>query len=127
TPLVLAALLALAANVVFALALPRGPDALSIAFAQSAAFAVALVGLLALAARAAAPPPPWRDVALAAGATGVMLVAVAPLRAWEPGVATVAAQAALGMAVYLAAVAAFDIAGLRSVAFETLHAWRRRL
>ena len=44
-----------------------------------------------------------------------MLCAVLPLRDMPPGVAAMTAQIVVGGAVYLAAAAALDIAGLRSL------------
>jgi hypothetical protein len=62
--------------------------------------------------------PMWprpRDIFGALAGCAAMLCAVLPLRGMPPGAAAMTAQILVGGAVYLAAVAALDIAGLRTL------------
>lgn len=127
SPLIAAALTAVLANVAFALLLPRGADAGALALAQSLAFAVAFGVLVLFAARAGAHMPAPRDLTFAAGAVALMVVVVAPLRLWEPGVTTLALQAAAGLVVYGGLVMLLDIAGLRTTASQAVKMLRRRV
>ena len=47
-----------------------------------------------------------------------------PLRQWQPGVATLVVEIIAGTTIYAAFIAAFDVAGLRSLAIATLRSWR---
>ncbi len=119
-PLVLAALAACVADPVFILILPRGDDASSLAIAQSLALAVGFVTLITF-ARATSPQwPRLRDLALTAAACAGMVALDAPLRAWSPGLGLMLVQIALGGGFYAAAVAIFDIAGLRGALVEKM-------
>lgn len=66
------------------------------------------------------------DFAKLAAAMMLMDLALWPLRSMEPGVATLAVQAAIGLAIYGACVAAFDIAGLRPMFALALKSALRR-
>jgi O-antigen/teichoic acid export membrane protein len=115
-PLLVAALVAFAVNAI-ALGAPA-PN--YVGTAQSLAFACALAILLL-----------WRgpgalmsaaDFSKVAAATLLMGLVLWPLRSMEPGVAALAAQVAIGLAIYGACVAAFDIAGLRTMFAQALKA-----
>ena len=92
------------------------------AAAQLGAMLAALGVVAILALRLTRADFPWRDLALAALATAAMTLALLPLRALEPVLALLA-LGGLGAAIYGGFVAAFDIAGLRSLAQAR---WQRR-
>jgi len=114
-PLIIAALTAVVANLIV-IGLPSAaPDASIYALAQSAA---SISGMLALTLMLFWLEPMWpsaRDILGAIAACGAMYAATIGLRTMTPGIVTMAAQIVLGGAVYLAAAAALDLAGLRSL------------
>lgn len=114
-PLIIAALIAWAANSVAVLLLPATADATRFAYAQSIS---SMSGLVALVAMLFLLEPMWpraRDILGAAVAAGAMLAVGAPLRHIEPGIFTLLMQVAAGAAVYGALVYAFDVADIRSL------------
>lgn len=121
-PLVIAALVALAADLAALAYLPRTLDATNFALAQSISSVAGFAALMAAMFVYAPIAPRARDLFGPLFAALAMLAAVWPLRAWTPGLLTLLAQVALGALVYGAFVAAFDIANLRSLA---LRKWRR--
>jgi O-antigen/teichoic acid export membrane protein len=123
-PLIAGALVACALDPLFIALLPHGSDATSLAIAQTAAMAGALIALLCFALFTRPRWPRGRDLAIAAVATLVMGTVLRPLRQWEPGVATLVIEITAGTTIYAAFIAAFDVAGLRSLAIATLRAWR---
>ncbi len=114
-PLIGAAVVACIADPLILLALPRTKDASSLAIAQSGAFAVALVTLIAIAGVAKPVWPRTRDLLATALATVAMAAVLMPMRAQPPGIVTLVEQIAGGMLVYGALVALFDIATLRTL------------
>jgi O-antigen/teichoic acid export membrane protein len=119
-PLIGAASVAVVSGLVFALLLPRGADASSLALAQCGAYVVALAALVAFAARTAPQWPRPRDMLAALAATGMMILAVRPLADLTPGIATLLLQIGVGGIVYCGATLVFDIAGLRGIALALL-------
>nr|WP_255608802.1 lipopolysaccharide biosynthesis protein [Methylosinus sp. Sm6] len=115
-PLIGAASLAVVSGLAFALALPRGADASSLALAQCGAYIVALGALIAFAARAAPQWPRLRDLLAALAATGAMILAVRPLATLAPGATTLLMQIGVGAVVYGGATLLLDTAGLRGLA-----------
>ena len=112
-PMVVAALAACVADIVFVLTLPRGENASGIAVAQSLSMAVGFVTLIGFAQTTRPQWPRLRDLALTiAGALGMAALAW-PLRALPPGPGLMCAQIVLGAGFYLLIVAFFDVAGLR--------------
>jgi O-antigen/teichoic acid export membrane protein len=114
-PLIVAALVASAANALAILLLPATPDATRFAYAQSIS---TMSGLIALVAMLFLLEPMWprlRDILGATVATGAMLAIGAPMRLWQPGILTMLLQVGAGVAVYGAVVYAFDVAGVRSL------------
>ena len=114
-PLIGAAVIACIADPLILLALPRTQDASSLAIAQSAAFAIAMVALIAIACLSKPIWPKFRDMAATALATAAMAGLMLPLRSQPPGFLVLVAQIAGGIAVYGALVALFDIAGIRTL------------
>lgn len=120
TPLIIAALIALLADLVAVALLPATADATRFAYAQSIS---SVAGFAALVAMLFLLEPMWpraRDVIGAVVATTVMLLVGAPMRAMAPGVVTLALQILAGAAVYGAVAYAFDIADLRSVIWPSV-------
>jgi O-antigen/teichoic acid export membrane protein len=117
-PLIGAASVAVVAGLCFALALPRGADASSLALAQCLAYVAALAALVLFAARTSPQWPRGRDMFGALAATGAMVLALHPLAGLEPGILTLLLQVGVGGFVYCGAVLALDIAGLRGLAFS---------
>lgn len=113
-PVIAAALAALVVDVGLILFWPGlgGPG--GFAAAQLAGLAAGLVVLCGLSAAKGARLP-WRDLAGAVLAAGLMSAAVWPLRGSGAPVATLALQAAIGVAVYGALAVAFDLAGARRI------------
>jgi O-antigen/teichoic acid export membrane protein len=114
-PVVLAALVAVGVNGALLLILPDLLGPAGVAIAQVAGFAIAAVVVAALALRASRSALPWRDIALATGATAAMTLAVMPLRQLQPAGVALAASAGLGMLIYGALAYGFDIASLRTI------------
>jgi len=102
------------------LALPRDSDASSLAIAQAGAMVAALVTLVAFASFSRPQWPSLRDLATIALANAVMSAALLPMRNREPGLATLAEQIAIGVAVYAFVVMSADVAGLRSITLARL-------
>ena len=115
---------ALAADGLLILALPR--DATHLAIAQSAALAIGLAALLVFAKLSGARWPRAGDIAWSCAGVATMVFALLPLRASEPGVVTLLAETLAGLAIYGVFVALFDIAGLRRVLLDAVRAARAR-
>jgi O-antigen/teichoic acid export membrane protein len=113
-PVILAALIGCGADAALIAFLPHGEDAAFYATAQSGAFVVALLCLLAFSRKLTARWPRAGDIGIIALAAGAMLAVLLPLRGLTPGVLTLALQIAVGAGVYLAIVLVFDAAQLRS-------------
>jgi O-antigen/teichoic acid export membrane protein len=126
-PMVFSALAACVANLGFALLLPRGDDASSLAVAQSLAMGVGLVALLGFAQLNAPQWPRVRDIALSIAGCALMAALAAPLRACPPGFGLMLGQITLGGASYALVVAVFDVAGLRTAARRTIAPHAARL
>jgi O-antigen/teichoic acid export membrane protein len=114
-PVVFAALAALAANAaLLPILLPLwGPK--GVALAQLAGLALAAVVFAILAAREGGLRLPWRDLALAAAATGAMTFAVLPLREIEPPALAFGAAVTAGSAIYGTLAYVLDIAMFRTM------------
>jgi O-antigen/teichoic acid export membrane protein len=119
-PLIVAALVACAADPLLLLILPRDDSASSLAIAQSGAMLLALLVLIGFASRQWRRWPSLRDLAVTVFANAVMSVAILPMRESNPGLATLAEQVATGVAIYAAVVLGFDVAGLRSLTLARL-------
>lgn len=118
-PVVAAALAALVVDVVLVEGRPAA-DWLGLAGSRAVAAAQLAAMLVALAvagrlAGASGTRLPWRDLAVAASASVAMALAIRPLNALGPSLATLALQVAAGLAIYLALGLALDLAGLRAV------------
>ncbi|MBV9076708.1 MAG: lipopolysaccharide biosynthesis protein [Methylobacteriaceae bacterium] len=111
-PVILAGLAALAANSVI-VAFGDLAGAQDFAAAQLVGFGVGLTTLLGLALIAGAQLP-WRDLAGAALATGLMALVLWPVRTVAPGLTMLSVEVALGASVYGAIAVASDLAGLRA-------------
>ena len=80
-------------------------------------------GLLALFLFALAAPARWpgvREILVPLVGAGLMAAALAPLRGWQPGLATLLLQLLAGLVIYGAVLLAFDAMGLRSLALARL-------
>lgn len=125
-PLIVTAGLAAAANFGLSLAMPATAGAIGYAVSLSAALGIGLLALLVAATLVGAAWPSPRDLAgTVMGALG-MAAAVVPLRGMAPGWSTLLLQVSVGAMVYGAFVAAFDLAGLRSLALAHLPRRRHR-
>ncbi len=114
--LIAAALIASAANGLLLFVLPAVGDASDYAIAQSCALAVGLCALLVLATRLKPVWPRARDILLPILCTGVMVVALLPLRSgMAPGVLSLLTQATLGAMLYCALAVILNIAGIRGL------------
>ena len=113
-PMIAAAVLACAANVVLIALLPRGADASSFAIAHSAALGVGCSALAAFAIVSKSVWPDGRDTLITLAATATMVGLLLPLRALPSGFGTLVLQAAAGGIAYGLFVFAFDMAGLRA-------------
>ncbi|MGJ0508061.1 MAG: lipopolysaccharide biosynthesis protein [Methylocystis sp.] len=123
-PLVLAAAAAAAASLLLLFALPWGRDASNLAVAQAGGYVAALAATIYFALRAQPVWPSFWDLYAAVVGTGVMFVALLPMRGMAPGFATLVVQVVAGAAIYGAMVLVFDIAGLRGHACAWLRARR---
>lgn len=119
-PLILAAFAAAVASLVLLFVLHWGKDASHLAIAQAGGYLAALAATIFFALRAQPVWPSFWDLFAAIVATGVMFVALSPMRAMTPGLMTLLLQVFAGGAIYGLMVAAFDIAGLRSQAIAWL-------
>ncbi len=126
-PLIGAAVVACAADPLLLLILPRTRDASSLAAAQSGAFALALLALVAIAALSKPVWPKLRDLVATALATLAMVGLLLPLRSHAPSLALLCIQITAGVTVYGALVALFDIASLRTLVAARLRPAAARL
>ncbi len=118
--MIVAALAACAADPLLLLFLPRGGGAVNLAIAQAGAMLVALIVLTGFASRTKRQWPRPRDLAVTIFANALMSAIILPMRAQEPGLATLAEQIAAGVAIYSVVVLGFDVAGLRSLTIAHL-------
>ncbi len=126
TPLIVTALVAALANAGLSFAMPPGAGAIGYGVALSAALGSGLLALIAAATMLRAFWPAPRDLGVTLLGSLAMVAVLLPLRAMAPGPLALALQVGLGTAVYAAFVAAFDLAGLRSLALAHLpRRWRR--
>jgi O-antigen/teichoic acid export membrane protein len=121
-PVIGAAAVGCVVDVVLLLVLPRTADASSLAIAQTGAYVAALVALVFVASFSKPQWPSVRDLAAIVFATGAMAAALLPLREHHPGFATLLEQVIAGAVIYTLLVAAFNIAGLRTVFYAKLRA-----
>jgi hypothetical protein len=119
-PLIVGGLVAAGADGLAVLLLPATADASRFAIAPSLASVAGLVATVGFLFTLEPMWPDRRDMIGVLSATVAMIVAIAPLRGLEPGLVALAAQAGLGILVYGAVIAAFDVAGLRSMAFRVI-------
>ncbi|MCC3245713.1 lipopolysaccharide biosynthesis protein [Methylocystis sp. WRRC1] len=119
-PLIVAAVAAVVVSLALLFVLPWGRDASNLAIAQAGGYLAALAVTIYYALRAQPVWPSFWDVFAALVATGVMYLALAPMRAFEPGFFTMLLQIGTGAAIYGVMVVIFDIAGLRSIALALL-------
>lgn len=119
-PLIAAALAACAADPLLLLILPRDGGAASLAIAQAGAMVVALLVLIFFARPTWRHWPLPRDLAVTVFANALMGAIVLPMRAKEPGLATLIEQVATGIAIYAVVVLGADVAGLRSLTLARL-------
>ena len=124
-PMILAAALACVADIVLIFLLPPEPS--SIALAQSGAMIFGLLTLTGTAYLTGAQFPPMRDLFGSLAGAAAMVAALWPLRSIEPGALLLAAQVVLGIAIYGAFVAMFDIAGLRGAALGFVETLRSKV
>jgi O-antigen/teichoic acid export membrane protein len=113
SPLVIAALVALIANLLAVAFLPSTADASRFAVAQSISSCGGLLALGSMLLLLEPMLPRARDIAGALAATLAMLALGTPLRALPPGAATFALQIGWGVLVYGALAYGFDVAGLK--------------
>ncbi len=119
-PLIVAALAAVAVSLLLLFLLPWGHDASNLAIAQAGGYLAALAVTIWFALRAQPVWPSFWDLFAAAVGTGAMFLALSPLRAMAPGFVTLFVQIIAGAVIYGVMVAAFDIAGLRTLAMAWL-------
>ena len=117
-PLIAAALAACAGDLVLLALLP--PVTESIILAQTGAMACGLLALFLFALAAPARWPGVREILVPLVGAGLMAAALAPLRGWQPGLATLLLQLLAGLVIYGAVLLAFDAMGLRSLALARL-------
>ncbi len=114
-PMIAAAVAGCIADPLLLLVLPRTRDATSLAIAQSGAFVVAFVTLVAVSIQSKPLWPKARDLVFTALATGAMAAVLLPLRDDAPGLLRLVEQILGGTIVYGALVFLFDIAALRTL------------
>lgn len=119
-PLVIAALVALLANVLALALLPATQDATSYALAQSISSVAGLLALLAALFALTPVRPRWRDVAAAVVGVAAMVTILLPMRTLGLGADTLAIQIVGGFLVYFIVVMSLDIAELRTLLLARL-------
>lgn len=119
-PLILAAVAAALVSLLLLFLLPWGRDASNLAIAQAGGYIAALMATIWFALRAQPVWPSFWDLFAAAVGTGVMALALVPMRSMQPGLFALTAQIGAGAAIYGLMVALFDIAGLRAKAIAWL-------
>jgi O-antigen/teichoic acid export membrane protein len=113
-PMIATALTACAADAVLLAVIPRSADGYWLALAQSGALIAGLFVGLTLAAMTRPVWPRSAEILATLVATAAMVVVVLPLRSLEPSFFVLAAQTALGLALYGAAAYALDLVGVRA-------------
>jgi heme A synthase len=99
----------------------------SLAQAYSLSLVVAAVVSTVVAFRRPAMRPNLRDLAIVIAAVVAMVAAVRPFNALSSHVVAAPAAVAVGGTIYGAILLAFDVAGLRKMAFAKLRSYRERL
>jgi O-antigen/teichoic acid export membrane protein len=122
-PLIAAALATCLANPLLIAVLPATQDASRLAIAQAGAFGIGMLVLVAFAIGAGARWPKFRSVLATIAVTGLMMLALYPLRGWQPVIVTLLAQVTAGAAIFALGATVFNMAGLRSSAMDF---WRKR-
>ncbi|MGO9134479.1 MAG: lipopolysaccharide biosynthesis protein [Methylovirgula sp.] len=122
-PLILGGCVAVGADMLAIVLLPRSADASSFAIAQSIASSAALVVMIFILAAVAPIWPRLRDIAGTIVASGAMVAAVLPLRHMPPSLLTLIVQAGLGACVYTAIVWMLDVARFRSLLSPLFSKW----
>jgi O-antigen/teichoic acid export membrane protein len=112
-PAIVAASLAVLTNAALTWSLDSRATALDFARAQSFAYGVGLLALIALALRESRVLPSLRDLLGTLAAAVAMAVAVWPMRAMEPGPSALLMQAAAGGGVFVGVAFTLDLCGLR--------------
>ena len=120
-PLLLSSLVALIVNIGMIRFL-QTHDPVAIAFIQGSGFIASFLAGAALSRWILRITVPIRDLTLLCLATGLMTLAVMPLRGWQPGWATLVVSAAAGIAIFGAVVFAGDVGGGRG---RIVSLWRR--
>lgn len=120
SPIIAAAAVAIAADVVLLALLPRSDATRTLALAQTGALAAGAATLMWLARRARLPGPRLRDLAAAGLGTLAMAALVWPLRDRAPGLPMLGLEAALGAAVYAGTLLATNLGGLRDILRDIL-------
>ncbi len=125
-PLTLAALAALATDLILLKFSGASQDIHALARAYSISLCVGYGASALLALRNAAVRPPLRDIAVIIASAGLMAFALRPLNEWgHPALGALAALA-IGGGLYAAAMVWFDVAGLRGLIAQGLSAIRIR-
>jgi O-antigen/teichoic acid export membrane protein len=119
-PLIAAAIATCVANPILIILLPATQDASRLAIAQAGAFGVGLVVLTGFAIASGTHWPSFTSIAKTVIATVFMVLALYPMRAWTPGITTLAIQIVAGALVFAIAASLLDLAGLRSQALAFL-------
>jgi O-antigen/teichoic acid export membrane protein len=119
-PLIAAAIATCVANPILIILLPATQDASRLAIAQAGAFGIGLVVLSGFAVASGTRWPSFTSTAKTVIATGFMVLALYPMRAWTPGLSTLAIQIVAGALVFGIAASLLDLAGLRSQALAFL-------
>jgi O-antigen/teichoic acid export membrane protein len=122
-PLIIGGIVSASANGLALLLLPTSADASSFALAQSIGGCASLATMVAFLVTLEPMWPRPRDIAGALVGTAAMVLAVAPLRAMCPCVPTLALTAAAGFGVYMLAILAFDVGGLRTLLGDRYRVW----
>jgi O-antigen/teichoic acid export membrane protein len=121
-PLIAAAAVGCVVDVLLLVVLPRGPDTETFAIAQTCALGASFLALIFVATLSKPQWPSLRDVTLVILATAAMALALLPIRDHQPGLVTLIEQVVAGTIIYSFFVAAFDIAGLRTILYAKFRA-----
>jgi O-antigen/teichoic acid export membrane protein len=114
-PLIIGALVAVLVNLLAIGFLPAQGDATIFALAQSLSSLAGMVALSSMLFMVKSMWPRAKDILGTVFSASLMFAAVLPLRGLAPGPIVMAAQIALGAAVYLGSAAALDLAGVRTL------------
>jgi len=126
-PVTVAAVIALLTDLCLLAFTDANASVVSLAQAYSLSLVVAAVVSTVVAFRRPAMRPNLRDLAIVIAAVVAMVAAVRPFNALSSHVVAAPAAVAVGGAIYGAILLAFDVAGLRKMAFAKLRSYRERL